>query len=663
MEMFARSHKFRRPVLHHHVPRTALLERLVSNAEKRVTAVLAPPGYGKTALISNYVGFFQGSSIWYNVDDGDADLASFFHYFSCAIQAATPKRRNTIPEYHAMDGINIKAFSRRFFSCIYQRLEQPFIIVFDDFHECLSQKWADTIKVAIDELPVAGHVFLVGRQALPPEFARLNLSQNINHIREEHLRFNDKELDQLALTYHLDVLSNEQINKIQNTMEGWVVGLNLLFSLMKNVDHNILLALDTKESLFSYFSNEVLRSLDAKTYHLLLRTCLLPDISVEHAIALTGNHAAGEILEDLYNKNYFIYQIENAGTVYRYHPLFKSFLLARSQKELKKEVLRETQELAISLLENEGAIVAAGSLLIKIKDWERLVKFTIRHAKSLVVTNRTQTLSAWLQAISADTVDRSDWLLYWRATCALIRSPSLARQDFIRALEIFNRTSNAMGQCLCLSGIIDSYIFERDDFKQLDPWIEQVAQREPLFDERMPQEIMIRLTMSMFSALLHRAPQHSDYAVWLERIQNIPMSKLSASLRVIKQTWIILHFIWQGDFHRARINHDLLEKKLDNYSEAAPRILWYLIHCSFLWTVAGDDQEALKIAKEGLEFAKERELTLWNAGLLFHATAAALVARNTEESSKLLHASSDLVNDCGRTHLSFYHTLRVVHFW
>ena len=661
MRTVARSHKFRRPVLHHYVPRTAILEQLASSSNKPATAVLAPPGYGKTTLISNYTESFQGTSIWYSIDDGDADLASFFHHFSHAIQSATTKGCKSLPNYQVTDGINTKAFARQFFSCAYQRLKCPFIIVFDDIHECLSQKWADAIKVAIDELPVSGHIFLIGRQTLPPELARLSLNQNINFIREEHLRFSDRELGTLASTYHIKRLSCDQINKIQSMMDGWAAGLSLLFSLMKHVDHTALLTLDTKDSIFSYFSNEVLRGLDSEAYYLLLRTCFLPDVSVEHAIALTGNHAAEKILQDLYKKNYFTYRIENSGTVYRYHPMFKSFLWACSKKELSKKALRETQELSVTLLESDGAIVVAGSLLIKTGNQERLIRFIIQHAKALVVTSRIQTLSMWLQALPEETVSCCDWLLHWRAVCALIRSPLLARKDFILALEKFNRASNLTGQCLCLSGIIDSYIFERDDFKQLDPWIEQVAQREPLFNEQVPQEVMIRLTVSMFSALLHRAPQHPDYSVWLERIQNIPVNELPESLRVIKKSWIILHFIWKGDFHSARINHDLLEERLSEDSEVASRILWHLIHCSFLWAVAGDGHEALKIARKGLEVARERELKLWNPGLLAHAAAAALVTHNTDESGKFLDAVVALVSDSERSHLSFYHILRTVH--
>jgi len=557
--------------------------------------------------------------------------------------------------------MNIKAFSRRFFSSVYQRLEQPFVIVFDDFHECSSREWADIIKLAIDELPVTGRIILIARQTLPPELARLSLNQNIHLLCEKSLRLNNRELNELALAHNIKKLSNEQVSKIQHMMEGWVAGLSLLFSLMKFNDHNEIPMLNANESLSAYFSNEVLRGLNIESRDLLLRTCFLPEVSVKHAIKLTGNLAAGEILQDLYYKNYFIYRMSDSENIYRYHPMFKSFLVEHSNRMLNKTILHNTHELVISLLENEGEITAAGTLLIKIEDWERLARFTIQHAKTLVVANRTKTLSIWLQALPAKTVDSCDWLLYWRAVCTLIISPQRSRQDFIRAFEMFNHIFNPVGQCLCLSGIIDSYIFERDSFKPLDQWIAQVDQRESLFDKHIPREVMARLTMSMFSALLHRAPEHPNYELWLKRIQNIPMSELPMGLRASKQTWMILHYIWKGDFCNARLNHGLVVKKSSRNSDVAPRITWHILHCCFLWSVEGNTKNALNVAKEGLAIAEEHELKLWNAGLYCQAVAAALINRNTDDAGEFLCFIASEIDDSKKGLLSFYHTLHIVY--
>ena len=258
--MNPRSHKFRRPKAHHYVVRHDLSLQLDNAAHLPVTAILAPPGYGKTTFISNYIESKTQNVIWYNVDDGDADLASFFHYHGLAVKSATPQRRKQIPHFQPINYINIKMFTRDYFASIYTRLDNAFYLVFDDFHECTSPQWAEIIRIAIDELPENCRVFLVGRHALSAEFSRLKLNQKIHFIHENDLRFSDQELAKLARTYRSEKISEQQIQQIQHMMTGWAAGLTLLFSRDSLPMEKTLFNMDTEQDLFEYFSSEILRS-------------------------------------------------------------------------------------------------------------------------------------------------------------------------------------------------------------------------------------------------------------------------------------------------------------------------------------------------------------------------------------------------------------------
>src|SRR5215831_12253300 len=44
--------------------------------------VAGPPGAGKTSLIASYLVEQRQRTLWYHVDPGDADLATFFHYLA-----------------------------------------------------------------------------------------------------------------------------------------------------------------------------------------------------------------------------------------------------------------------------------------------------------------------------------------------------------------------------------------------------------------------------------------------------------------------------------------------------------------------------------------------------------------------------------------------------
>ena len=55
--------------------------------------VTGPPGAGKTSLVASYLAEHKPRTLWYHVDPGDADLATFFHYFAQAAQAAAGRKK------------------------------------------------------------------------------------------------------------------------------------------------------------------------------------------------------------------------------------------------------------------------------------------------------------------------------------------------------------------------------------------------------------------------------------------------------------------------------------------------------------------------------------------------------------------------------------------
>ncbi|NOY73395.1 MAG: hypothetical protein GXP14_13680 [Gammaproteobacteria bacterium] len=655
------SRKVYRPLLHKALTRLRLFELLDNAAARPVTAVLAPPGYGKTTLVSNYVESKQIMSVWYCVDEGDTDLTSFFVHFTYAIKQATAKRRKTIPSYQPENVLNIKSFSRHYFQAVYQRLDQPFYLIFDDIHECSSQQWVDVITIAIEELPVNGRIFILGRHALPGEFSRLHLNQLIFTLREKDLHFSNQELIQLASIHDINALSQEQCNKLQKMMAGWAAGLTLLLTRSDNIDNTSLHAFETQEELFKYFTHEVLRHIDNETLGVLYCTCYLSDVPIEHAVVLTQNPQVGHILQKLHDQRYFTYRTTDTEIVYRYHPLFRTLLIAQSKKTLSEKNLQYVLDTSVQLLEKEGALEAAVTLLVLIADGARLTQFTMLHAEKLMASNRMQLLMKCLQHIPVETILASGWLLYWRGICLVAMRPPVARQDFILAEKFFASKQDATGQCLSLVGVMDSYILERNEFSSLDEWIKKADQLRLLFDQKVTIAALNALTLSMFSALLHRAPNHQNFDLWLKRIDNIPMTELSPGLKIKRQLSLILHRLWQGDFYRAEIYHSILEKQLGNVPEHVPNILWHIIHSGFLWMTTAKAKESLAIAKEGLERIKEYNLPLLNIGLLTHATAAALMAHNNDEAKKLLKIAAPHINDSGQTHLALYHNLHTTY--
>jgi len=660
-QRFSASRKTSRPILHKVLARPRLFSLLDDASKQALTTVLAAPGYGKTTLVSSYVASKKALSIWYCVDEGDTDLAGFFVHFTAAIKQATASRRKIIPAYQSENFLNVKAFARRYFNAVYQRFDQPFTLVFDDIHECPSPQWAEVITVAIETLPLNGRIFIMGRQALPGAFSRLQLNRAIYALGEKNLLFNDEELTQLAGIHQINALSQAQCRHLQEVMAGWGAGLTLLLTRREQIDKKALQSFDTQEALLNYFKNEVLRHLDDQTRAVLYRTCYLPDLPITHAKQLTQDPRVSDILKKLHDQRYFIYRTTDAAIVYRYHPLFRTLLMAQSQAVLSTQDLEQVRDTSIRLLENDGALEAAVTLLIQIGNETGLAAFTLRHAKTLLIGKRVQTLMKCLQHIPVERMRTSGWLLYWRGNCTAALRPQNARQDFVAAFKFFSAHSDATGQCLSIVGIIDTHMFERNEFISLDPWIAQATQLRTTFDAKASTDALNALSLNMFSTLIHRAPGHQDFDLWLARIEKIPLSELPPGLRVRRQLTLTLHRIWQGDFRRAATHHSVLEKQLKNSAEDVAGILWYIIHCCFLWATTARPEASLAVAKTGLQRIKEYKLPLMNIALWTHGAAAALMAHNNEVARRLLQAAEPYVNESGQTHLALYHNLQATY--
>jgi LuxR family maltose regulon positive regulatory protein len=66
------------PRLHGAVPRERLFRVLDAKREFPVVWVTGPPGSGKTTLVTSYLEAISAPSIWYLLDGGDSDPATFF---------------------------------------------------------------------------------------------------------------------------------------------------------------------------------------------------------------------------------------------------------------------------------------------------------------------------------------------------------------------------------------------------------------------------------------------------------------------------------------------------------------------------------------------------------------------------------------------------------
>ena len=113
--------------------RKRLFDILDNDRELPLTWITGPAGSGKTTITSSYIESRKLPCIWYQIDAGDNEPATFFYYLGKAVLGNFPKDQLQFPFFTPEYVLGSEVFSRRFFEKIGRTLEQPVIFVYDNY--------------------------------------------------------------------------------------------------------------------------------------------------------------------------------------------------------------------------------------------------------------------------------------------------------------------------------------------------------------------------------------------------------------------------------------------------------------------------------------------------------------------------------------------------
>jgi ATP/maltotriose-dependent transcriptional regulator MalT len=208
-------------------PRTRLFRLIDRGADRPITWVWGPPGAGKTTLVASYLSARRTRSLWYQVDDGDADVARLLYYLGRAAPRAGRHRALPVllPEHRA----TLPTFVRRFSRELYARLGSRFVLVLDNFQEMpATSAFADVVEVALSELPPGGRAIVISRTAPPGRFARLRANQAMHVLGWSDLQLTLRETAQVTRSVSRRRLGRRALEALHASAGGWAAGVVLL---------------------------------------------------------------------------------------------------------------------------------------------------------------------------------------------------------------------------------------------------------------------------------------------------------------------------------------------------------------------------------------------------------------------------------------------------
>ena len=546
--------KLTRPETGEALQRERLFARLDAARHCPVVWVSGPAGAGKTTLVSSYIKSRNCRSLWYQLDAGDGDMASFVSYMGEGLRTAVGSRRK-MPVLSQEYRQALPEFTRRYFRELFQRLGQSTLLVLDNFQDVGDHTETHAmLAVACEEIPPGCSVVIVSRMAPPPQFARLRATQRLSEISWAALRFSvDEELALVQLRDPRRSMSRQCMERLDAHIRGWVTGLILLLeqrgSFQETAFRDEALG---QQYLFDYFFSEVFAAADVSIQQFLIRTSILPNMTAAACRQLTGNRGAAKILSELARRQFFTVLLSTPKPCYEYHPLFREFLQHQARLCLGDDEFKELQSQAGMLVSDAGDFDSAATLLVNAEHWEGLAKLIQRHARRQLERGRNQQLAHWIEQLPEAEAGRQPWMLYWLGMAHLQYDNQRAQAMFERAYQQFKKERNARGLYLSWCGVSDAYRFAHNSFVGADRWIDELGWLLKAHSRPLDMELRGRLIFSAAGLLLWVKPDHPDLPKWISRLESLYRRIANPDLKVMCAGQLCIYYSHMGEIERLR---------------------------------------------------------------------------------------------------------------
>jgi LuxR family transcriptional regulator, maltose regulon positive regulatory protein len=640
--------KLTKPRIQGILPRQRLFDLLDRQREHPVVWVVGPPGAGKTALVATYLEASGLSALWYEVDNGDADPASFFYYLQLATARVAADKREPLPlltpEYLA----DLPGFARRFFQNFYGRLTNPSVLVLDNYQEVPSESSFHTvIAQALSRAPEAINVIVISRAAPPAQCLRHVANGVIATIDFQDLRLTFAETSEIASAKQK--LNEETLRALHTQADGWAAGTMLMLERLKRTGAlNFVSHVETMDTVFNYFAGHVFDDLPSSARDVLIRTSLLPHVTVRMAKAISGNPDAGKVLDELYRRHLFTNRRTGEELTYHYHALFQAFLQAQARRLLSPDEYIRLHNRAASLLKADGKTEYALALYLERSAWNQAEELILQLASTLIRQGRRQTLGDWIAALPSDHVETAPWLQFWQGACIAATEPKEGRRTLERAHRGFVEQQDRLGQTLATAAIIETYVFDFE-FESAGEWI--VALETLLADppDFPSSEVALRIYSAFLIGTLYVHPAHSMLQNCVQRIDAMLADDLEINQKVMAGTFLLPYCVYHGDMALGSRTMARIHPLMDKPGLTALNQVWWRLRLGnyFLWTMRYD--EADRVLAEAREIAESNGLRSGEGFGCLHEMLAAAARDDVEAVRRVVTRAEANLNPARRS--------------
>ncbi len=354
------------------VERKRLLLALDEALDKPISCIVAPAGFGKSTLLSQWRDSLLARDIncaWVNLDENDAEIRKFFAYLVLAFEDAGVSLGylKNAAENGFVD-MSSSAIITSLLSAIID-IEDPMVLVLDDYHRVASEQIDSFVKILSDQCGDKVHIAIGSRTPVNINLPTLLAAGQAIEIPSANLRFSDREVAE-AMGSELD---QEELADIQAQLEGWPVAVQMTRLLGERNTFTSTTSRDRKVSsqghLADYLVTNVLESQSEELQQFLLETSILQSFNAELADAVRDHKNSQQLIHQLDSLQALVIPLDDDFLWFRYHHLF-SECVGDFLKQEDPERFVELHRRAAKWCSENRLIAEAVNYANAIKDYE-----------------------------------------------------------------------------------------------------------------------------------------------------------------------------------------------------------------------------------------------------------------------------------------------------
>jgi LuxR family transcriptional regulator, maltose regulon positive regulatory protein len=412
------------------VSRAKLIETARSS-DCRVVGVTAPAGYGKSTFLAQWARAEDRRVGWVSLDRFDDDPAMLLASLASAYGRADPGCADLAADMRG-PGLSVLGRAAPQLASVLSTSSVPFVFMLDDLHELQSPTCHDVLEVVISGIP-RGSQLVAASRSEQPHLPRLRASGDALEFGPDDLALDAADARQIFANAKVS-LTPESAAAVTERTEGWPAGLHLAALIIKDSRGQERTITGDDRYVADYLYREALIRQPEDVQRFLRRTAVLDQLSGPLCDAVLASSGGAGQLRRLEAASLFLIPLDRQRQWYRYHALFREFLLGELRRS-EPELIMTLHRRAADWYEAHGSPMLALEQLLDTTDWDRSARLATALSMPTYFAGQLSTVQRWLRAIGDANIERFPPLAVYRCWEAVLTGDPAGAERWAAVLD------------------------------------------------------------------------------------------------------------------------------------------------------------------------------------------------------------------------------------